>query len=661
VSVTRYVLVCGAGASLAAPARRPLFDWIREALTAPLQLGIDDDAWKRLAPEALLSRLNLAGIDIDRELRQMLRGGSPNALHAMAAEVLHRGGAVWTTNFDELIEMAAQQSGVEFHRLLPDGNPRCECALGHLVKVHGTLSDAHVMARSEEVILPLPPAWLDRLADDFGGAVIAVVGYAGADVDLRTALRDALGASADARWFGTPADQEPLGRRFAGPLAAKQLQLRISDRPDLAALDWGRAQGLAHAIGSELLAQAREQIRRVPLDAAYLPNDLLRARVLDDFGRGLEARKLYGRALRHGPRRRRAARALYSSGLIHGAPWRPAALAVLNAAAAAPLPWRWPHRHRLPYLTWNVSPDKRLRALERSLARAGDDPDLLLSAANAAKEVDPQRAVDLGRRAQRDAIARRHPPDVAWATFTLSFALRWQGDIAAATEQATRLADGYDALAGPVWVAWGHFEVGATAALQGELSEAQQRMQLALEVFTAAGSIFSFDAWCGAIAVYRAAGDLDSQRAAYEEARQLLPRDKLRRRFKREVLMVEEGEFARQQGRLDEAAAIYSELARSPTVAQELLGLLGLGEVQRRLGVKSEAAWRALRRSDELGFGYGQVHAAVTLGLAGEMDATDAERRIAASVYAPPIRGEATGLLRYCQGPIPEEHLLCFP
>jgi hypothetical protein len=159
-------------------------------------------------------------------------------------------------------------------------------------------------------------------------------------------------------------------------------------------------------------------------------------------------------------------------------------------------------------------------------------------------------------------------------------------------------------------------------------------MHLAIEVFGAAGSMFSFDAWCGAIAVHRAAGDLHNQRIVYEQARRLLDRDNLRKRFKREVLMVEEGEYARQQGRLDEAAAIYAELALSPSVAQELLGLLGLGEVQRRHGVKPETAWRALRRSDELGFGYGQVHAAVTLGLAGELEVEEAERSIAAKQVA---------------------------
>jgi hypothetical protein len=175
-----------------------------------------------------------------------------------------------------------------------------------------------------------------------------------------------------------------------------------------------------------------------------------------------------------------------------------------------PLRWRWPHRQRLPYLTWNVPPDERLAKLERSLIRFGDDPDLVLSTANAAKEVDPRRAVELATRARDQAVERRDPPDAAWATFTLSLALRWLGDLTAAAREATRLADGYDALAGPVWVAWGHFEAGAVAALRGELAEAQARMRQAIEVFTAAGSMFTFDAWCGALAVHRAAGDRDA-------------------------------------------------------------------------------------------------------------------------------------------------------
>ncbi len=125
--------------------------------------------------------------------------------------------------------------------------------------------------------------------------------------------------------------------------------------------------------------------------------------------------------------------------------------------------------------------------------------------------------------------------------------------------------------------------------------------------------------------------------------------------------MVEEGEYARQRARFEEAAALYSELSRSPTVAQEVLGLLGLAEVQRATGEPPWAAWRALRRSDELSFGYVRVHAALTLGLAGQIDDEQAERYIAASVYKPPVLNHGTGLRRYCQGSNPAKHILCFP
>lgn len=189
-SRTRHALVYGAGASLAAPAGRPLFFPLRDALFA--RLGVDLDArelsW-RIAPEALLSRLADAGIDVDHELRSMLGGGRPNALHAVAVEVLRGGDPVWTTNFDELIETAAADADVEIHLLLPGDDASCICALGHLVKPHGTLSDEHVLARSEDVLAPLPEAWLRRLAADLDQARVAVVGYAGADVDLPPAWR----------------------------------------------------------------------------------------------------------------------------------------------------------------------------------------------------------------------------------------------------------------------------------------------------------------------------------------------------------------------------------------------------------------------------------------------------------------------------------------
>jgi len=127
------------------------------------------------------------------------------------------------------------------------------------------------------------------------------------------------------------------------------------------------------------------------------------------------------------------------------------------------------------------------------------------------------------------------------------------------------------------------------------------------------------------------------------------------------VLLVEASERLRERGRLSDAEDGYRRLARSPTVAQELLGLLGLGEVQRAEGLRPVAALHALERSRATRFGYGEVHAAVTLGLAGVIDKDEAERIVADSAFPPPERGDADGLLRFCTGPDPTTHALHFP
>lgn len=630
---------------------------------APLALPITESQWAYLAPEALLSRLASRHIDVDAELRRMLSGGRPNALHWAAAETLGRGGAVWTTNFDELIEAAARQLGVTLHRILPDDDVTCECARGHLVKVHGTLTSGRVIVRSEEVLLPLPDPWLERLKIDLAGAQVAVVGYAGADIDLRRGLHDALTGAAAATWFGTAFDEKLLLRRFGKLVANGSLTLELSSRPDLEFMNWLAARHIGNTVPGTVRAETRGPLPSISLPRArYETSDLLRARLLDDFGEGRSARALYRRALLRGPGRAAGLYALFTSGLIHGAFWRPVAVAVLRAICATPVPWAWPHRRLVSYLNFNADPERGWASAERGLRRCPDDPALLVAAASAAKECQPREAAHLALQAQRLAERARRPADAAWATFSLSLSLRWLGDLEGATAAATRLADGVDALAGPAWIAWGYFEIGALAALRAESGLAIEHMELAREVFTAAGvRLFVFDAVCGAIAAHRLAGDERSRRERYLEAREMLDRGERSSRFAREVLLVEAGEHARIRGRFAEAEIAYRRLAVSPTVAQQLLGLLGLGEVQRLRRERPIAASHALARSRAVGFGFGEVHAAVTLGLAGALDPESAEAVIARSRFNAPTRDDVDGLLRYCVGPDPDAHVICFP
>lgn len=656
----RVTLVLGAGASWAAPAGRPLFGAIAEALFDGVGVAVDRDRRWLMAPEALLSRLGDRGVDVDAELRSALGGGQANAAHYAAAAVLAGRGAVWTTNFDELVEAAAAAVSVPFHRVVPGDDPACACSRGHVFKVHGTLSGERVIARSDEVLEPLPAPWIERLRQDFDGASVALVGYAGADIDLRAGLREALDLTSTATWFARAVDEETLAGRFSGPITAGRLALAFAERPDLEFLAWAEAHGLTGHTPSEVTQATLGPLPPTPMRTSFASDHMLRALVADDFGDYRRARTEYRQAVVLGPGRRRAARSLLSTGLIHGAPWRPAAVGALRLAAAHWPDRSWPVQQLLLYSTWNGHTAQAWQLATRALA-ATEDAGLRLQAANVAKEIEPAAAVELAAAAQATAVNEGRSRRAAWATLCLSLALRWTGEIDRAGAEAARLADGFDALAGPVWRAWGHFELGAVAALRGDADQGVAQMRLAREVFTAAGAQdFVYDALCGEIAAERMR-DHDAARDVFARSQGMLDDGTRTRRFARDVLLVEEGELARADGRLVAAETAFRRVGNSPTVAQQVLGLLGQGEVQRARRETPVAARRALERSRELRFGFGEAHAAVTLGLAGEISAGDAEAIITNCRFSPPERRDCDGLLRYCLGPEPELHAISFP
>jgi hypothetical protein len=166
------------------------------------------------------------------------------AIHVMAVTLLRGGDAVWTTGSDESIEEAAEHRGVHFHRLLPGERATCECELGHLVKLSDGSAASRTPARGGRALVVLPPQWSERLVLDFRGATAAVIGCAWGDVVAEAGLDAALDASSSALWFARREDEARLRRRFKGLLASCALQLRVSERPEFAALQWGRAEGL---------------------------------------------------------------------------------------------------------------------------------------------------------------------------------------------------------------------------------------------------------------------------------------------------------------------------------------------------------------------------------------------------------------------------------
>ncbi|MFL6112243.1 MAG: hypothetical protein ACJ786_12945 [Catenulispora sp.] len=109
----------GAGVSVSPPAGLPAFAGIRDAILG--QLGLpgyivtgdrgpvseQQRAAAGLAPEPFLLALQRDEVYLVPWLRLVLSDGSPNAAHAALAQVAAAGAAVWTVNFDTLIEDAA--------------------------------------------------------------------------------------------------------------------------------------------------------------------------------------------------------------------------------------------------------------------------------------------------------------------------------------------------------------------------------------------------------------------------------------------------------------------------------------------------------------------------------------------------------------------------
>lgn len=97
-----------------------------------------DDVLKWFAPEAVLLRFDQAGIDVDDVMLELFNScnAQPNVAHDLAAEVAASGGAVWTSNYDTLIEEAASAQGHPLATavVIRDSDP----GAGVLVKVHGS-------------------------------------------------------------------------------------------------------------------------------------------------------------------------------------------------------------------------------------------------------------------------------------------------------------------------------------------------------------------------------------------------------------------------------------------------------------------------------------------------------------------------------------------
>ena len=240
--VDDWLLLLGAGASIAPPTSIPAFDSLARGIFTALgwesyveRRGGDEHAadtgefrWRRAGvpgfptistprgkfpPEVLFGTLHLFGVAFEGNLRRALGGLEPNVAHYVAAAVIRAGGAVWTPNVDLAVEEAHRRAyGSMPHRAcrVPSGPadasddvaPLAGATGRSLVKFHGSLDVAGSLAFTDrQLLVPPEPEDVEHLLASVAGRRVVVLGYAGMDADLSPMFARAMGAASDVVWF----------------------------------------------------------------------------------------------------------------------------------------------------------------------------------------------------------------------------------------------------------------------------------------------------------------------------------------------------------------------------------------------------------------------------------------------------------------------------
>lgn len=191
IDAGRLAILCGAGISAPPPASLPLAaDLVQQTIHRLLR---PYESWLRplaIRPEMLFSYLyRKDAVATFDAIRQALSTGGFNRLHDFCAQVIERGGAVVTTNFDTLIEAALHARAIAFHR----STLACRVRNEVLFKIHGSIDDAASLALTiDQVGAGLGPERSRSLRALLRGRVVLVLGYSGNDqLDILPVLRAA--------------------------------------------------------------------------------------------------------------------------------------------------------------------------------------------------------------------------------------------------------------------------------------------------------------------------------------------------------------------------------------------------------------------------------------------------------------------------------------
>jgi hypothetical protein len=214
------VLFLGAGASAPSPTNLPPFLALTNQLLEQLDWQSDRDRAEYRhrgypvirppteggpAPEVVFRTLHRLSVPFAEPVASAFAAVTPNAVHHAAANLLRRGGSVWTTNFDLGVETAAAcdmdvalgrpPEGTDYVSLVTSGP-------GVLVKFHGTAAAPTTMAFTDwELVTPLANDVVDRMCRVVDGAHLVFYGYRGADPDLADLLDTAMAVASQVTWL----------------------------------------------------------------------------------------------------------------------------------------------------------------------------------------------------------------------------------------------------------------------------------------------------------------------------------------------------------------------------------------------------------------------------------------------------------------------------
>lgn len=562
-----------AGAGISFHSQLPGFNRLRNDALADLGLEHYTDASTihgrvaaEMLPEPFMNALASSGFDVPGWLSSRFKHGKPTDGHHALDSLARRGAAVWTVNFDELIEATAATP------LDTCAWPDSPGSATQLLKPHGTLS-GEIIVTAEQVLGILPDAWHDRLRHDTAGRTALMIGYSGRDLDFRPIWADVLQRCSRVIWFDIANADFTARQHMLRTLDRSRLEWREHDDPTVDFVDWCHRHDLIEPTITTTFGPAPTGPQsRIP------PNPFYKARfqqLLGDLG---GARRTYLSQLHRRPVR--SVELLAEQQMNHGS--TPTAR-VLEAAASVVSTrdddFAEALRRKALTIYANTGNHERVAERTENYEQAPTSVAGTLRAATLRATASLDESIDVAWESLERARREQHPVRAANAGYQYAQSLVW----AHRHDEAEQfLNDPYDLIASNAanrWVAWRDLLLAAIA-IHADPSRAIIVAETGTERFATEGLLDGVMSGRQTLTVaHRANDDLDGARstlASLEELRTKRGTFYLRHSvLSHQWVQLEHAEIARATG--DECARdSYRALSDSTYPIMSSLAHLGL-------------------------------------------------------------------------------------